>query len=69
MTKLGLVLVLRLIGWDSGMNILDQSQSEVTKIQEVQDQFWYSNKNNSKSEINWNNKLRFQAFMLTPLSN
>ena len=70
MTKLGLVLVLHLISWDSGVNFLDQSQSvtKVTKIQAIQDQFWYSNTNCSKSEINWNHKLRFQAFMVTPLS-
>ena len=63
---LGLVLVLHLIGW-GGMNFLHQSQSEVTKIKAIQDQFW-KNKNCSKGEINWNHKLRFQAFMVTPLS-
>ena len=36
---LGLVLVLHLLGCDSGMNFLDQSQSEVTKIKAIQDHY------------------------------
>ena len=39
MTKLGLVLLLHLIGRDSGASVLDQSWSEVKRNQNNQNQF------------------------------
>lgn len=48
-TKLWLVLVLYLIGWKSGMSILDQSQSKLRQKQNNLHFFWHSIQSGSTS--------------------